>query len=89
MKSRNERLCELLPAERKRAYLVDVHVLSDGGTDVITETVDDVNDTRRETSFVSVLGEELGTQGSDFRGLENDGVTGRESRADFPCEHEN
>lgn len=68
-------------------YLVDVHVLSNGGTDIMTESVDDVDDTRRETGFLSKLCKELCAQGSNFRGLEDDGVTGREGRSDLPRKH--
>lgn len=64
--------------------LVDIHVRGDSGTGNTTETRDDVDDTRRETSL---LDKSSGIQ-SRKRGLlgrlEHDGVTSRNSGTNLP-----
>ena len=68
--------------------LVNVHVAGDGGTSDTTETRDDVNNTRGETSLNNQLGGVKTRQRSLLGGLQNDGVAGGNGRTDLPSPHE-
>lgn len=68
--------------------LVNVHVAGDGGTSDTTETGDDVDHTRGETSLLDELtGVQTGERGL-LGGLEDDGVTGSNGGGDLPRPHE-
>jgi hypothetical protein len=68
--------------------LVDVHVRGEGGTGDLTETGDDVDDTRGEASFLDECGSNESTKRSLFGTLQDDCVTAGNGRADLPCPHE-
>jgi len=68
--------------------LVDVHVRREGGTSDLTETGDDVDDTRREAGFLNECGSDETTKRSLFSGLQDDCVTAGNGRANLPCPHE-
>ena len=85
-----------LPADEGRTSecdLLDATVFADRLTDSVSISDNEVEDTGREASFADhVSGHESG-QGSQLGGLHDDGVSGGESRTDFPaphqdCEHE-
>lgn len=68
--------------------LVNVHVAGDGSTSDTTETGDDVDHTRGETSLLDELtGVQTGKRGL-LGGLEDDGVTGGNGGGDLPRPHE-
>jgi hypothetical protein len=68
--------------------LVDVHVRGEGGTSDLTETGDDVDDTRGEASFLDECGSDEGTKRGLFGTLQDDCVTASNGRANLPCPHE-
>ena len=68
--------------------LVDVHVGGDGGTSNATETGDNVENTRGETSLLDELSKDESRERSLLSGLHDDSVTGGESGANLPGKHE-
>lgn len=68
--------------------LVNVHVAGDGGTGGATETGDDVDDTGREAGLDDQLGGVQTRQRGLLGGLDDNGVTGGNGRADLPGPHE-
>ena len=68
--------------------LVDVHVGGEGGTSDLTETGDDVDDTRREAGFLDECGSDETTKRGLLGGLQDDCVTASNGRANLPCPHE-
>lgn len=68
--------------------LVNVHVAGDGGTGGATETGDDVDDTGREAGLDDQLGGVQTRQRGLLGGLDDNGVTGGDGRADLPGPHE-
>jgi hypothetical protein len=68
--------------------LVDVHVRGKRGTSDLTETGDDVDNTRGEASLLDECGSDETTKRGLFGGLQDDCVTASNGRADLPCPHE-
>lgn len=68
--------------------LVDVHVAGDGRTSDTTETGDDVDHTRGETSLLDELTGVQTGEGGLLSSLEDDGVTGGDGGGDLPSPHE-
>lgn len=68
--------------------LVDVHVGRKSGTSDLTETGDDVDDTRREAGFLDECGSDETTKRGLLGGLQDDCVTASNGRANLPCPHE-
>lgn len=72
----------------KSRHLVDLHVGADGVTDGLAVTGDNVDDTRGEAGLVDKGTHTDGGQRGKFGRLDDNGVAGSESRAEFPCKHE-
>jgi hypothetical protein len=68
--------------------LVDVHVRGESGTSDLTEAGDDVDDTRREASFLDECGGNESAKRGLLGGLQDDCVTASNGRANLPCPHE-
>lgn len=68
--------------------LVYVHVSGEGGTGGLAETRDQVENTRREASFLDKLGKDEGREGSLLSSLHDDGVASGQGRANLPGKHE-
>lgn len=68
--------------------LVDVHVGRDGSAGSLPEARDDVENTGRETSLFDELSKDKTGQRRLLSGLENNSVTGSQSRSNFPAEHQ-
>lgn len=68
--------------------LVNIHVRGNSSTSDLSETVDQVEDACGETSLLDELGHDKSGQRGLLSSLHDEGVTGGESRANLPCEHE-
>lgn len=68
--------------------LVDVHVGRKSSTSDLTETGNDVDDTRRETGLLDELGGNKTTKRGLLSSLQDNGVTASNGRTDLPCPHE-
>ena len=68
--------------------LVNVHVAGDGSSSDTAQAGDDVNDTRREASFLDQLGGVETGERSLLGGLDDNGVTGSNGGTDLPGPHE-
>lgn len=68
--------------------LVNVHVGGDGSTSGATETGDNVDDTGREAGLDDELGGVQTGKRSLLGGLDDNGVTGSDGRANLPGPHE-
>ena len=68
--------------------LVNAHVGGHGSTSDLTETGNDVDDTRRETSLLDECAGNVGGEGGLLSSLQDDGVTGSDGRTNLPCPHE-
>jgi hypothetical protein len=64
--------------------LVNIHVRGDSGTGNTTETRDNVDNTRRETSLLNKSGSVQSRERSLFSSLENNSVTSRNSGTNLP-----
>lgn len=64
------------------------HVRGDGGSDVDTVTVDEVEDSLGKTSLVAEGGDSEGGERRELTGLEDDGVSGSERGSKLPTEHD-
>lgn len=60
----------------------------DGGSDVDTVTVDEVEDSLGEASLVAEGGDSEGGERRELTGLEDDGVSGSERGPKLPTDHE-
>lgn len=70
------------------AHLLDIHVFGNRLSNNVTVAVDDVDDTRGESSLDDELGHEERREGREFGGLEDDGVASGERGAYLPREHQ-
>jgi len=80
-----------LPANEGRTGecdLLDTVVLADGLTDGVSVSDNEVEDTRGEANFTGHVGDHESSQGSQLGGLHNDDVSGSESGADLPAQHQ-
>ena len=70
-------------------YLLNIVVLADGSTDDMTVTINNVDNARGEASLADELSHEKRGERGKFGWLEDNGVSGSESRADLPGQHHN
>ena len=69
-----------------RSYLLDLGMLCKGLADFGTSAVDDIDDTRRDSSLLCDLSEEQSGEGSEFGGLEDDCVSTSQGRGNLPSQ---
>lgn len=67
--------------------LVDIHVGRNGSTGNLSETGDDVDNTRGETGVLDQLSGVQTGEGGLLGGLQDHSVTAGNSRSDLPCPH--
>ena len=68
--------------------LVDVHMGGNGSTSRLAEAGDDVDDTSWDTGLLAKSGGKQTRQRCLLGGLQDDRITGGQSRPDLPCPHE-
>jgi hypothetical protein len=72
----------------REGHLVDSHMRGDSCTGRLSESREDVDDTRREASFNDKFGCDKSGKRRLFCRLQDDDVTGSDSRSNLPCPHE-
>ena len=73
--------------KKRWTYLLNSHVRGDGGSNGSSVTGDDVDDTGREDLGDEAAKEESGERGL-LGGLEDNAISGSESRTELPTRHE-